>query len=172
MSRLAHAIRALGHDPTDVLAGVSPAYMRSRNPDSPTLASTINAAWLSPENNAATVPAERNFLGASTTGARSRGTEAASTAGARSVTNNGTTSGNGRSQGLTLQQLVPETVKRMSAHRGGMHLEPQIEESIPSSSHPDQSLSTTRETISQRTDRISSHNSSEMPDPEECALLP
>lgn len=163
VSRLAGVIRSNGHDPTDVLVGVSTGYCRSRNVDSPTVANTINATWISPQNQVTTMHGERGY------------TESVAAAGVRSVAT-GAPSTNGcstvRTRAKTLQQLVPESVKRSQTHQGGVQYNPEHEISLPGgASYEDLgSGSTTLETLPPVAATFS-QNSSEPPDPAEYALF-
>lgn len=161
VSRLAGTIRSFGHDPTDFLSAVSAGYGRSRNVDSPTLATSINAISLSPQHQSTTMHGERGATGAVSTG------------GARSVATGGLTA---TSRSHTLQQLAPEAVKRTQSHQSGMkrgaqHAASQVV-SLPGGISIAELLSnsTTKDSLPQHVDGALSHDSSEAPDPKEYAL--
>jgi hypothetical protein len=166
VARLYGALRSLGHDPADFTAAGSPTYGRIRNVDSPTFANTFRSTYFSPQNQNARIDRARDDARpGSMTGANSAATGAASNTGERSAGSSGP-------QARTLQQLIPETVLRNQPKQPRMQSHSQQTGSASGGkSLADllSSKSTTQETIHQRTGGVSSHNSSEGPDPAECA---
>lgn len=178
VSQLTGAFRSLGHDPTDFAVGVSSGFARTRNINSPTLANTINATWLSPQHHGNTMHGDKGTVGVvSTGGARSGAAGPTSVNSSRSGFTRGTatTTGAAGSRANKLQQLQPESLSRSHTQQGGTQNRAQaaacLATSLPGGISYAELFSenTTKESLPQNGGIMSSHNSSDPPDPAEYA---
>ena len=180
VSQLTGALRALGYDPTDYVVGASTGFARSRNIDSPTLTNTINASWLSPQHHSNTMHGGRGVVGIVPTGGATNGSHSGAAAltsvnSSRSGTAGGRTIASYRSKGNTLQHFLPESMKGSHTQQGGTLQDAQTAVSLGTSLPGGMSYaellseSTTKESVPQHGAIRSSQNSSDPPDPAECA---